>query len=161
MTQFYIGCKQVEAWEHAKDGKPGYAVKYPDGYISWSPKAIFENAYLPMGFYLKQSPEGESLRMVNQSQINQEMVDRFIHYIKTETRGKTTIVHAQLANGFELVESSACVDPANYDEKIGEEICVKRIQDKVWHLLGFLLQTARQGVATREGFTGPGHLGTD
>lgn len=29
--------------------EPGYAVKYPDGYISWSPKAIFEAAYLPIG----------------------------------------------------------------------------------------------------------------
>lgn len=24
-------------------------MKYPDGYISWSPKAIFEAAYLPIG----------------------------------------------------------------------------------------------------------------
>jgi hypothetical protein len=29
--------------------EPGYAVKYPDGYVSWSPKAVFEAAYLPMG----------------------------------------------------------------------------------------------------------------
>lgn len=28
---------------------PGYAVKYPDGYVSWSPKAVFEAAYVPMG----------------------------------------------------------------------------------------------------------------
>lgn len=27
----------------------GYAVKYPDGYVSWSPKAVFEEAYLPLG----------------------------------------------------------------------------------------------------------------
>ncbi|MFX0200994.1 MAG: DUF2829 domain-containing protein, partial [Candidatus Hodarchaeota archaeon] len=24
---------------------PGYRVHYPDGYISWSPKEVFENAY--------------------------------------------------------------------------------------------------------------------
>lgn len=29
--------------------EPGYAVKYEDGYTSWSPKAVFEAAYLPMG----------------------------------------------------------------------------------------------------------------
>lgn len=29
--------------------EPGYAVKYEDGYTSWSPKATFEAAYLPMG----------------------------------------------------------------------------------------------------------------
>lgn len=26
---------------------PGYKVKYPDGYVSWSPKAVFEEAYYP------------------------------------------------------------------------------------------------------------------
>lgn len=49
MTQSYIGTKQILAWEQDKDGQPGYAVKYPDGYISWSPKDVFESAYLPMG----------------------------------------------------------------------------------------------------------------
>ena len=28
-----------------KDGKPGYKVKYKDGYESWSPKEVFEEAY--------------------------------------------------------------------------------------------------------------------
>ena len=28
---------------------PGYAVKYADGYTSWSPKEVFEAAYLPLG----------------------------------------------------------------------------------------------------------------
>lgn len=45
MTKSYIGTKEILAWEQEKDGKPGYAVKYPDGYISWSPKDVFEAAY--------------------------------------------------------------------------------------------------------------------
>ena len=45
MTKSYIGTKEIQAWEQEKDGKPGYAVKYPDGYISWSPKDVFEAAY--------------------------------------------------------------------------------------------------------------------
>lgn len=49
MTQEYLGVKQVTAWEEEKDGQPGYAIKYPDGYRSWSPKAVFEEAYLPLG----------------------------------------------------------------------------------------------------------------
>ena len=49
MTQHYIGTKQVLAWPQDKEGAPGYAVKYPDGYISWSPKDAFEAAYVPMG----------------------------------------------------------------------------------------------------------------
>ena len=45
MTHRYIGTKEITAWEQEKDGQPGYAVKYADGYTSWSPKDVFEEAY--------------------------------------------------------------------------------------------------------------------
>lgn len=45
MTHEYIGTKRVTAWPQERDGQPGYAVKYADGYISWSPAAAFEDAY--------------------------------------------------------------------------------------------------------------------
>jgi hypothetical protein len=52
MTQQYIGFKVVTAWpedrEYDGEIKPGYAVKYEDGYISWSPKEVFEKAYVPI-----------------------------------------------------------------------------------------------------------------
>lgn len=53
---------------------------------------------------------------------------------------KCTVVTCQLPNGFVIVESSACVDPANYDEDMGVEICMQRIVDKVWELEGYRLQ---------------------
>lgn len=53
---------------------------------------------------------------------------------------KTTIVAATLPSGFVIIESSSCVDPANYDEKIGEEICLDRIKNKIWELEGYCLQ---------------------
>lgn len=28
-----------------RETRPGYRVTYPDGYVSWSPKETFENAY--------------------------------------------------------------------------------------------------------------------
>lgn len=51
MTQHYVGTKIVEAWKSEDDenGKPGYRVKYADGYTSWSPAEVFEEAYLPLG----------------------------------------------------------------------------------------------------------------
>lgn len=49
MTCDYIGIKQVTAWEQEKDGADGYAVKYSDGYTSWSPKDVFESAYINIG----------------------------------------------------------------------------------------------------------------
>ena len=62
--QQYIGTKIVEAAPAVKKGgkvydltwpiprsmepeEPGYRVRYPDGYESWSPKDVFEEAYRP------------------------------------------------------------------------------------------------------------------
>jgi hypothetical protein len=45
MTHKYIGTKIITAWAAEQDGKPGYGVKYEDGYTSWSPKDTFETAY--------------------------------------------------------------------------------------------------------------------
>lgn len=47
MTRSYIGTKIVAAWPspNSETGEQGYAVKYPDGYQSWSPKDTFEHAY--------------------------------------------------------------------------------------------------------------------
>lgn len=41
----YIGVKIIKARPMEKAGKPGYEVKYPDGYTSWSPKETFEKSY--------------------------------------------------------------------------------------------------------------------
>lgn len=57
MTKNYVGTKIVTAWPQTRstaDGlsvieEDGYAVKYEDGYVSWSPKAVFESAYLEIG----------------------------------------------------------------------------------------------------------------
>ena len=106
---------------------------------SWSPKDVFEAAYLPF----VTNPE---LRTTAPS-ISQQMVDDFIRETEVITMGdKTTVVRAILRNGFEIVESSACVSAENYDEKMGAEICMEHIKNKVWMLLGFLLQTAVHGI---------------
>ena len=140
MTQYYIGTKQIQAWPQDRDQDgatvPGYAVKYPDGYISWSPAETFERAYLPMG----ESSDG--------SKITKAMVEDFITSYQVLTiEPKTTVVTATLANGFALTEASACVDPDNYDEGIGAHLCKEKIAAQVWMLLGFLLQTARHGIS--------------
>ena len=49
MTQHYVGTNLVTAWPENQQGRDGYAVKYADGYISWSPKDTFEEAYRPLG----------------------------------------------------------------------------------------------------------------
>lgn len=133
MTQFYIGVKIIEAWEQEKDGQLGYGVKYPDGYISWSPKGQFERAYYPMG----QDP----------SKISEEMVEGFLgEKIAQKFDSKTTLLKAELITGFTQYEVSSCVDPANFSMSIGEGICLERVKDTIWKCLGFVLQWGRFGL---------------
>lgn len=150
----FIGVKLIEAepmtrgdynlfrgWIIPGDENPndeGYLVRYSDSYVSWSPKDVFEGAYLEV------TPNP---RLKTNCSISQKMVNEFIKEVHITTLGgKTTVVRAILVNGFELVESSACVDPENYSEEIGAEICLDRIKDKIWFLLGFLLQCGVGGV---------------
>ena len=134
MTAKYMGVKMVEAWEQEKDGKPGYAVKYEDGYVSWSPKGVFERSYFRLD-----DPEGSSLKEFD--------VTRFFDTVDSQKMGeKTTVAKGTLINGFEMIEGSSCVDPANYNEELGTRICVGRMRDKVWMLLGFVLQWAHKGI---------------
>ena len=53
---------------------------------------------------------------------------------------KTTVVLARLPNGFEMVETSSCVDPTNYDHALGVTACKRKVKDRIWYLLGFQLQ---------------------
>ncbi len=41
----YLGAKIILAKPATKDDLVGYEVVYPDGYVSWSPKGVFEEAY--------------------------------------------------------------------------------------------------------------------
>ena len=117
----------------------GYKVRYADGYESFSPKDVFEQAYMPLEHNKKLKTDAPS--------ISQKMVEDFIAEVHVDTLGeKTTVVRAVLANGFEIVESSSCVSKENYDQNLGKDICMEKIVGKVWYLLGFLLQTAVNGV---------------
>jgi hypothetical protein len=117
----------------------GYRVRYEDGYESWSPKAVFEKTYLKVKSNPKTPTVGPS--------ISQEMVDDFIANVNIDTLGKkTTVVAVTLVNGFEIIETSSCVDPANYSMAMGAEICLGKIKDRIWAYLGFLLQTGISGI---------------
>ena len=75
---------------------------------------------------------------ITQEQITNIMENSQIEVI---TMGlKTTVVSFTLPNGFVIVDSSSCVDVVNYDEQMGKEIVLKRIENKVWELEGYKLQ---------------------
>lgn len=147
--QYYLGVKRISAWpmnlgDYNKErgwtipadedpAKEGYMVQCPGGYLSWSPKEIFEDAYLPLG------KDG--------SRITQEIVDKFLGSPTVTKFGpKTTLVHAKTLTGFEQIEVSSCVDPKNYDEAVGTEVATARIRNTLWKCLGFVLQWANSGL---------------
>lgn len=75
--------------------------------------------------------------------ITQSVIDELMESCDiavTTAFDKCTIVACKLPNGFVIVESSSCVDPANYDEDMGVDICMKNIEKKLWELEGYLLQ---------------------
>lgn len=151
---YYMGFKLIKAepmtrgdynkfrgWTIPEDENPldeGYIVYYSDNYCSWSPKEVFEKAYME----IQENPSLES-----KVSIGPKMIDDFIKEVHVSTLGdKTTLVRCVLVNDFEIIESSACVDPKNYSQEMGKQICMKKINDKIWSYLGFLLQTAYKGI---------------
>lgn len=136
MSKYYIGVKVIFAWPEEKNGNPGYHVRYPDGYESWSPAGEFEKAYFPIG-------DSDT------NTVTENMVNRFIGW-NCQSRNlednKTTLVMVKAISGFVMYETSSCVDPSNYSEQLGTEICMKRIRDKMWAFLGFVFQWGKFGL---------------
>ena len=143
---FYIGVKVIEAvpmdenayMNHSDkpdvtNPREGYLVVYENGYESWSPKDVFEKAYLKLGS--------------EPSKIEQSVVDAFMGDVEINTLDeKTTHVKTTALSGFVSHEVSSCVDPKNYDEEIGAAIALKKIEDVMWKCLGFVLQWGRFGL---------------
>jgi hypothetical protein len=152
--QHFIGVKMIKAMpmtghtfaDHhdrfvpdGEEDQPGYMVEYEDGYQSWSPKDVFEKAYLPMG----QIPTG----MPNDSKITEQMVESFMGIpLCLKVTDKSTLVKVIPRTGFEQFEVSSCVDPANYDHEIGKAVATRKIKDRIWGYLGFVLQWAKYGL---------------
>ena len=45
-----------------------------------------------------------------------------------------------LKNGFNVIGSSACASPENFDISIGSKIARDKARDKIWELEGYLLK---------------------
>ena len=48
-----------------------------------------------------------------------------------------TICVVTLHSGFQLLGQSACLDPANFDAEIGEQIAYANAFEKLWQLEGY------------------------
>ena len=54
---------------------------------------------------------------------------------------KTVIAVLTLKNSFEIIGTSACVDPNNFDFEIGKKYAREKAIDQIWMLEGYLLQS--------------------
>ena len=123
-------CKSWKKYGKYEIGADGYKIYYQnkDKYISWCPKKEFEKQYL---------------QLEEEDKITQNDVDIFIEEIKTIKMGdKTTVTQTICKNGFIITDASTCVNAKNFDMEIGKQCCIKRIKNKIWEYLGFLLQSA-------------------
>ena len=76
--------------------------------------------------------------------ITQEIIDNLIRnadYEAVTVFDKCMVLMVKLANGFVIVESSACVDPENYNKEVGLQICIEKVKNKLWELEGYRLQS--------------------
>lgn len=83
--------------------------------------------------------------------ITEEYIAEIMENSKFETFttfDKCTIVSCRLPNGFVITESSACVNPEDYDEDLGADICFDKIADKIWELEAYRLQQELYEAAT-------------
>lgn len=108
-----------------------YFVRQPDGYEYLNPKDVFEGKFERVE------------NSVSYDRVAKLLSDAEITH--TKLGDKTTVVQVILPNGFVIVESSSCVDPENYDHEEGKNCCVKRIENKIWELEGYVLQSKLAG----------------
>lgn len=116
--------------EYTDGGKPNH----PDheGYISWSPKDVFENSYHTLQ------------DKVDYEHIN-SMIDSLTFQFARIGDTTTTVCEAFLPNGFSVGSGkSACVDPSNFDYELGceyaKENALQDAKQTLWQLEGYLLK---------------------
>lgn len=55
----------------------------------------------------------------------------------------TTVCQITLENGYTLIGTSACVDPANFNQALGEKYAYEKAFNQLWDLEGYLLKQRR------------------
>lgn len=132
----YIGVKRIEAYPAERDGQPGYAVIYPDGYKSWSPKAVFEAAYFPI-------KDGRFIQEVD--------IQAFINASKVDIQVNPGQVMAKIIypTGFADAEATASSDVERFDERIAASDCMHEIRKRLWTCMLFVMDWATDGLKAK------------
>ena len=180
--QTYTGTKTVRAvpmnrgdynayrgWEVPADEDPndeGFLVEYTDGgkanmpdrhgYVSWSPKDVFERAYRPVDPIEHEiQAKGLNAPRVTPSDLGDNIASE--HFFTayggakygritrdepqdSESLKLLTICVLVLSNGFTVVGTSACASPENFNAETGRKIARENAVREIWPLLGFVLK---------------------
>jgi hypothetical protein len=67
----------------------------------------------------------------------QNKVKKAVYTLLPDTT--TTVCQLFMENGYVVLGTSACVDPANYNRAIGEKYAYEDAINKLWPLEGYLL----------------------
>jgi hypothetical protein len=74
------------------------------------------------------------------NKVTEEHIKAKIRNVEYLHHGTKTFCILTLENGFTVTGESDCVDPSNYDRKIGEQVAYGEAVDHVWPLEGYLLK---------------------
>lgn len=55
----------------------------------------------------------------------------------------TTVCQLTLENGYTVIGTSACVDPKQFNQALGEKYSFERAFEEIWALEGYLLKQRR------------------
>ena len=133
----------LRGWELAdnEDGMDeGYLVEYPDsnsnvegfeGYISWSPKDVFERSY-----FENIKPKGITV----DPQIIEDEIASDTYTILPS--GRAMICELILKNGFIATGSAIPVDPNNFDEAVGKKVSRQKAIDSLFPIFAYQLSNS-------------------
>ena len=142
---------EYRGWDMPADEDPwddGYLVEYlsggksnderHEGYISWSPKAVFEEAYKEV----KSIDQMIAEKDLNAPRITLAHIESVIkseaYFVFPGTQ--LTVCCLTLRNGFNVTGESACASPENFDEEVGRAYAREHAFEKIWQLEGYLLK---------------------
>lgn len=67
------------------------------------------------------------------------LIERVYYHRVPDTT--VTICAITLKNGFTVVGDSACIDPNNFDQVIGQEVAYDNAFEKLWQLEGYRVKS--------------------
>ena len=167
MTDVYVSHKKVKPtpmtrqewvdyrnWDLPEDedgNDEGYLVEYLDGgkpnhpdhegYISWTPKAQFDNGYTKVTKNCDIEKEiiekGLTAPRVTPERLEEVAVSEQYHVFPNTT---FTACLLTLANGYTVMGESACASPENFDAALGRKIARSNAINQIWQLEGYLLK---------------------